>query len=263
MFGQFPGSNAFVGQAHSPIVRALVVLLLPLMSLSGCLGDVLGGGIDPKDIVSDDTYDHWIIEIDYMEGHRPSSSAVNLIKDRLGTIVSKATIDVRIDDALPATGGAYSTRDLQRLTDNHLDAKTSGNTVVTHVIYLDGHSSSDTSNGKVLGVALGDHQTVGIFHETIRSQTAGLVSLYTTTQVERVVLLHEMGHIIGLVDNGLKMQTNHEDPEHQGHSNNENSVMYWAVESSDLFQFFQGGLPDTFDANDKRDVCAAGGKGTC
>ena len=46
----------------------------------------------------------------------------------------------------------------------------------------------------------------------------------------------------------------HEDPDHPGHSNNEESVMYWAVESSEISNIISGQLPDEFDQDDLDDL---------
>ena len=46
----------------------------------------------------------------------------------------------------------------------------------------------------------------------------------------------------------------HEDPDHPGHSSNDDSVMYWAIESSSIGNIFSGSIPDEFDADDKADL---------
>ncbi|MDA0926436.1 MAG: hypothetical protein O3C36_07335, partial [archaeon] len=46
----------------------------------------------------------------------------------------------------------------------------------------------------------------------------------------------------------------HEDPDHPGHSNNDESVMYWAIESTGLRNFITGDLPTTFDDDDLADL---------
>ena len=46
----------------------------------------------------------------------------------------------------------------------------------------------------------------------------------------------------------------HEDSEHPGHSNNEDSVMYWAIESASISNFFSNELPTEFDLDDKQDL---------
>ena len=52
---------------------------------------------------------------------------------------------------------------------------------------------------------------------------------------ERNVWAHEMGHVIGLVDNGIGQQVPHRDAEHGRHDNSENCLMYWAYERPQLF----------------------------
>lgn len=71
--------------------------------------------------------------------------------------------------------------------------------------------------------------------------------------VETAVLTHETGHLLGLVD--LYLATGRQDSAHPGHSSNKGSVMYWAVETTDLVTAFgQGGPPRNFDAADLADL---------
>jgi hypothetical protein len=75
-------------------------------------------------------------------------------------------------------------------------------------------------------------------------------------------MTHEVGHILGLVNNGIPMQKAREDPDHRGHSSNPRSVMYWKVETGNIIDFLRNGnrIPNEFDEDDKADMRAAGGK---
>jgi hypothetical protein len=44
--------------------------------------------------------------------------------------------------------------------------------------------------------------------------------------VEQATVVHEFGHLAGLVDNGVPMVSPHLDPEHAKHCTNEVCVMY-------------------------------------
>jgi hypothetical protein len=71
------------------------------------------------------------------------------------------------------------------------------------------------------------------------------------------VTVHEMGHLLGLVDlylNRGRADTEN-DPAGEGHSRNQASVMYWAVDPSLLGTLF-GSASDRFDAQDERDLAA-------
>ena len=59
---------------------------------------------------------------------------------------------------------------------------------------------------------------------------------------------------MGLVNLVYTSPIDHEDENHKGHSNNEDSVMYWAINSNDVGNFISGELPDEFDNADKSDL---------
>ncbi len=237
-----------------------VLLVASLFVLAGCT-DFLDGitptRAEPSHYVSDDEFSSWIIEVDYVEDARPPQSALDLLKQRMTSVVSKPSgITVHLDDAIPDTGGRHTTQTIQALADEHRDDKHGDAGIAhTYVIYLDGRWAE---NEDVLGVAFGGDM-VALFSERIEQASNILVS---STTVHRAVLVHELGHIIGLVDNGIPMVNNHEDPEHPGHSDNQNSVMYWAVETTNIVNLVRNGgtIPTDFDADDRADLCAAGGR---
>ena len=69
-----------------------------------------------------------------------------------------------------------------------------------------------------------------------------------------------MGHILGLVDIGSPMQTNHKDAAHGNHCNNTNCLMYYASETTDVLGFLITGNVPVLDANCRADLTANGGK---
>lgn len=238
---------------------AAVVPLLALVSLAGCFG--LTDTVEPTDYIRDSQYTRWIIEIDYVQGHAPSASATSALQDRMEELVRKPDgISVRTASqpmGVSADGG-WSDSEIQDLHKRFQDRKTDGDTIVTHVLYLDGRSSEQQDR---VGVAFG-HEYVVVFKERIEegcSVLSGCVGAQTT--IETAVLVHEFGHVIGLVNHGIDMVVDHEDRDHPRHSDNQRSVMYWAVETTGVFTI--NNIPTTFDSNDKRDVCEAGGKGSC
>jgi hypothetical protein len=79
---------------------------------------------------------------------------------------------------------------------------------------------------------------------------------------ETAVMTHEMGHVIGLVDNGLPMLTDHRDPDHLHHDVDPESVMYWQHERDSVFNVLltrvRGGASPSlgFDPNSLADIAA-------
>jgi hypothetical protein len=51
-----------------------------------------------------------------------------------------------------------------------------------------------------------------------------------------------VGHVIGLVDNGLAMVDDHKDPDHGPHSIDPDCVMYWAYAGGGVFDHIVGSI---------------------
>jgi len=99
-----------------------------------------------------------------------------------------------------------------------------------------------------LGVSVrGD--AAAVFVDQVRAAGSPLTG---SARIERAVTVHEAGHLLGLVD--LYLQTGRQDATHPGHSSNEESVMFWAVESSLVGDILGGGPPTEFDAADRADL---------
>ncbi|MGB0653202.1 MAG: hypothetical protein ACPGQL_08370 [Thermoplasmatota archaeon] len=241
---------------HTPSVALLLVLTF---AAAGCIDQFIDGDRpDPYDYVSSSDYERMVIEIDYVSGHEPPSQALSTLRQRVEACLDKpAGIQINVDDAIPPQGSPYSLDDIFRIRDTYRDvAHGDNNAASMWIVYLDGQYSG---GAQTLGLATaGD--TIAIFDDRVDDAANLLVS---STTIHRAVLVHEVGHLLGLVNNGIPMQTNHEDPEHRGHSDNRNSVMYWAVETSNIVTLVQNGgsIPLDFDADDRADLRAAGG--TC
>jgi len=94
------------------------------------------------------------------------------------------------------------------------------------LIFLNGNYEGSTST---LGIHLGGTHYAFIFKDIVQSVGGDGGS---QRYVEQATAVHELGHALGLVNNGLPMASPHEDADHRAHTSNSDGVMYWAVESS-------------------------------
>lgn len=245
-------------------MRSVVAaLLLAIPMLAGCLSPLGGlGAVTPQDYLQSNTYTKWAIEVDTMQGKQPPNDLLGFVQGRLASVADKPDgIQFFSDATLPAESRTWSTKALVDYGNAHLDRKTSGTTVVTHLLFLAGHSDADDNNGKVLGVSIGTDLII-IFTDSVASScsSVALPPCFDNKPIFRAVVTHEFGHALGLVNNGVAMVKDHEDASHKRHSSNQDSVMYWAVESSDILSILGNGPPTDFDADDRADLHAAGGK---
>jgi hypothetical protein len=243
---------------------------LALALVAGCAwfggGENTPVGSSAHDLVSPRAHGTLVVEIDHPPGSEPNAAAVSTLRSTLQEVTGRDAAHVKIvqDASIPSEPDKrYSFSEIETLEKAHRDHHTSGDEAALYVVYVAGSSTEDTSEGKVLGAAYRGTSIV-IFKANVRSSSGGALSGKPPEDaVERAVLVHEFGHAAGLVNLGTRMVTPHEDAGHKGHSSDDQSVMYWAVENSlglgqlcQLVKLGDCGVPYEFDGNDKADLAA-------
>lgn len=260
-------------RSKSPGRRMLAVLVAALFAttlFAGCTHETLLGGKGQPggwavEFLSDEDFSSLLVEIDHESGAAPRKQALDALESTLETYLKKPDgITIRQSQiSAKGSGAKYSFDEIRDLEDSVRDNTKGDGRAVLHILYLDGGSTEDSDQGSVLGAAYTGSSIV-MFRDNIdktRNRCPLGLGCPAAGEIEHAVMVHELGHILGLVNNGIPMQTNHEDPDHPGHSSNKDSVMYWKVETGNILDLLSGnGIPKTFDANDKADMRAAGGK---
>ncbi len=100
------------------------------------------------------------------------------------------------------------------------------NKVTVAIIFVNGLYEG---NSGILGVHFSGQGFAFVFKDVVTSAGGTAID---QRYVEQATAVHELGHVIGLVNNGVPLTTSYEDPSHPRHSSNSNCVMYWSVESS-------------------------------
>lgn len=236
----------------------VAVLLAVLVALPGCLREAFGpDATTPRDYLRGGGT--WIIEVDHVAGRDPTPAAFDAVKSRVAPLVDKESVQVHRGTAPVAGGGPWTVDkilDLHRATQ---DEKNGDGRVVTHVLYLDGRFRDDGQDTNALGVTIG-HDVIAIFDAAIDDACSPLnACFFNEVEIEKAVLIHEFGHALGLVNRGVAMVQDHEDEQHEGHSDNPDSVMFWQVETAGGILGLSS-IPTEFDANDRRDLCAVSGR---
>lgn len=244
-------------------MRALVVLAW-LALAAGC--------VDPEPevpysaaLVGGEPFSELIVEIDHAPDHEPSVAAREHLIQELRNVTSKSKVSIDLDASLAEDARRVWTSEelveLERTTRTHEHAAP---VAVLHVLYPPG--SHEKSGIVGITVSGADVATVVVFLDRIGEfdPGAGVALPYPASEeVEKATLLHEAGHAMGLVNNGLPMVRPHEDPQSPGHSANRDSVMWVSVDQVEGIRaalLRDGSLPLTFDADDRADMRAAGGR---
>jgi len=129
--------------------------------------------------------------------------------------------------------------DLLTLAAAHRSGADSATRKTYYVIFVSGYfTDGNGPNAGVLGVSIGDTGVLAMFKDVIDS--TNIPATNVSRFVEQTTLVHELGHAIGLVDNGVAVTSPHNDTVHGAHCTNDQCVMYWLNEgASDMAAYVQ------------------------
>lgn len=229
-----PPSDNGVGQADVPIADPA-----PLSrSSDGLLVGSLGWALLSADVPEA------VIEIDQLGGATLSQQAIDALEQAMSEHGRKGSVDVVISEAAASTD-VYSLEDIVAASREHRDRFSGEGAVALHVLVFPGRFEQEGVTGAAF------HATaLALFPEETRNVLPPGAELEA---FEVGVAVHELGHTFGLV-NRTGVGAFHEDPDHPGHTADEDSVMYWAVENPSLGEVFRTGPPTDFNEADRREM---------
>lgn len=216
--------------------------------------DKLGAGQSARDLLSAGVYTRLNIEVQYAPGMKPQDESVNNLVSFLNTYLNKpGGISVTYKQVESIGKAVITADDAAAFADKNRTLYTDGNQISLYIYFAD----ADYTERGVAGVAYRNTAVV-MLEKTIQANSGGF-NQASRVKVESGVLMHETGHLMGLVNNGTPMVVNHEDAGSKGHCNNQNCLMFHAIETSGLMNMLDNTLP-SFDANCVNDLKANGGK---
>lgn len=194
-----------------------------------------------------------VVEIDVQEGVAPSQRAVDHLIAILAQHADKpGGIALGGGNTFSSDRTGWTAADLRDVAATHRSTSSGRDVVSLYVLYVRGGFVDDGEETNAIGVA---HRASEI--AMFPDRWGGLPDvLGSSERIERAVLVHELGHTLGLVELTYDSDHDRQDPDYPGHSANRDSVMYWAVETTLVGQVFNGPPPDSFDAADVDDLTA-------
>ncbi|HLA55837.1 MAG TPA: hypothetical protein VK623_07035 [Flavobacterium sp.] len=217
-------------------------------------------GSSAHDFLSADKYTKLDIQIVYVTGFRPNEQTITNLRNFITARLNKPGGVTITETEVSSTGEApYDLNEVAALESQYRTKYNLPDTLTFYLFFADGGSENDTTNSFILGTAY--RNTSCVLYENSIQNLSNAINEPNRVDLETTVILHELGHLLGLVNLGSTMQTAHEDTGHDKHCNNNDCLMYWQVENSaNLMQMMAGGNVPQLDANCLADLAANGGK---
>lgn len=241
-------------------------IIASLIMLSGCKKDNKDGpnpklnklslGKSANDILSAKEYDQMTIEIISVSGFELQTSQINSFKSFVESIVNKPSgVNIKTSSVTNPGLAPYSLEDLIQFEETNRTEYNDGKELTLYLFITE----SEYTEKNVLGLAY-QNTSMAIMGGRIRALTGG-IGQPSENLVLQTVLRHEIAHLMGLVNIGTAMQTNHQDVAHGKHCDVKECLMYYAVESGDFIGNLVGtNSPPELDSQCKADLKANGSK---
>jgi hypothetical protein len=187
--------------------------------------NLLSAGRSGSDILANENFDRIQVEIAYVEGFRPTSTAIDNLRSYLLERTFKQEISF-IYRTLPSPEEATLT--LQEIASLETDNRTTyndGRTLSIYIYFADAPSDQDDPSEGLVTLGAVYRNTSMVIHESTIRDLASRDVLITVSDVETTALTHEFGHLFGLVDLGTPEVNPHEDPDATNHCAVEGCLM--------------------------------------
>lgn len=212
-------------------------------------------GASANELLSDSRFKSLKIEIQYMTGYGLSASTISHIQGFLSSLINKSSgITVVTREISPSASTTLNINQVADIEKANRTAFSTGSEISVYILVTNGVYSDNN----VIGAAYRNTSMV-LFGKKIADNSGG-IGQPARAKLESTVADHEFGHILGLVDLGSPMQTNHKDAAHGNHCNNSNCLMYYQADTHDMLGVLMTSSIPTFDANCLADLRANGGK---
>ena len=224
-------------------------------SVATASGNNFSVGKSANELLAASKYNSLKIEIAYMPGFAPDPTALANLTNFINTFANKPNGIQIISREIAASGKVKLTlAEVVEIEKNNRTVFNSGSTMGVFLLYAD----ADYNESNIIGIAY-RNTSMAIFGKTVVANSGG-INQVPRSKLESTGLLHEMGHLFGLVNLGSPMQVNHEDAAKEKHCTNTNCLMYFATQTNMMGGILiSAPIPD-LDANCKNDLRANGGK---
>jgi predicted Zn-dependent protease len=212
-------------------------------------------GSSARELLTDTVFKSMRIEIQYMKGAKPEEETIKKLKTFLNKHLHKPKgITITTTEIPSMQDSVFSLSDIMAIEDTYRTQFTTQNDIAVYILFTNGYYIKH----EMLGYAYRNTSAV-LFGSHIK-ENSDLFKKPSRTYLETRVLQHEFGHLLGLVNTGSAVQSEHHDDAHGKHCTNRNCLMYHLTDTEDYPSvLIKPELPG-FDKACLKDLKANGGR---
>jgi|AntDeeMinimDraft_5_1070356.scaffolds.fasta_scaffold01423_4 hypothetical protein len=206
-------------------------------------GNNLTTGVSAKDLLANDNFSNLEIEVAFVEGFEPEQQTLDNLRSFLMARTFKENISFNPHPVTPSKEAPYTIDDIRDMESGLRESSNSENTIRVFIFFADGDNAGNEGNQVTLGSAY-KNTSIVVYEKTIRDFT-NTFAAPSRVSVETISLTHEFSHLFGLVDIGSPAQSDHEDPDSNGHCTTENCLMRAEAQfATGIMGMLGNGIPD-------------------
>lgn len=212
-------------------------------------------GASAAELLDDSIYKTLIVEIQYVAGFKPENVTVDHLSSFLETYLNKPRgIKIVLNEIPSIADKALSMEEVSAIEKEKRARFVEQDTMAIYILFTNGVHPGN----KILGMAYRNTSAV-VYGKAIRKYSS-MKGRLTHHELETAVVLHEIGHLLGLINKGSEPQSKHIDPAFPDHCNNRKCLMYHSVETRSLSSTLLTGNIPILDEHCIEDLVANGGK---
>ncbi|WP_194851187.1 membrane metalloprotease [Nonlabens antarcticus] len=216
-------------------------------------------GDSAEELLRSDNFDQLEVELIYVNGARPETTSINNLKSFLQARLNKPNgINIVERNVTNDAGDDYSIEEVSDLENSSRTSFSRDQTIAVSVLFVDKPNDGDEGNSVVLGSAYRNTSLV-IYQSTIERFSRS-VNQPSRVDLESTVYNHEFGHLLGLVNLGTPLQSQHEDAENDRHCNVDGCLMFFQINGGNILDMMNMTSIPQLDPQCIADLQANGGK---
>lgn len=198
-----------------------LIVLLSLLSVVNCSKsnndttdkntvNLQSTGDSANDLLSNTKYTKLLIEIGYVAGFRPTTTAVADLVEYLKEITFKDNVEIQYLELDSSGKESLSITEVDKIVQDSRTAYNTNTTVAVFIYFSDAPSDGDEPEADLVTLGAAFRNTSMVIYESTVRDLASKSVLISTGTVETATLNHEFGHLFGLVNIGSNMVNAHE-----------------------------------------------------